>query len=275
MALVLLILVSISLRFNWKFNDSKLQLQQQQQQQHSTLRTKATTKRSDGNHNNNTNNTKRHRDMDSDVTWEWTRYHQQAPDGNVDNNSDDDDTDNGTAPINTTTVMNTTSSTPIITPSKNNLLISQYDSGTDVYYGTLLNLTRRVNQAYAKRYQFDYVILHGIAFRTKPFDHTLRKPTAASRSTYNKIILSQEAIVLQYDYVLILDSDAMMYDFTRDISTLVPDDKLLLAHQVMEEKWYWNINIGVIVFNLRHPMIHRVVFVWGSIVSYESCAGEE
>jgi hypothetical protein len=77
----------------------------------------------------------------------------------------------------------------------------------------------------------------------------------------------------RYDKLLILDSDALMYDFSRDIATLLPNDRMMLAHKVKrnESEEAWNINIGVTLWNLRHiatiPLcrawkkacIHRIV----------------
>jgi hypothetical protein len=157
-----------------------------------------------------------------------------------------------------------------ITHPSNNLLISQYDSGMDVYYATLLNISKRVNQAYASKYHFDYVALHGIAFRT-PYD-TWRVPRP-SRATYNKISIVEKAIELNYDYLLILDSDAMMYDFTRDISELIPSDRLIMAHKVYKRGFHFSVNIGVILWNLRHPMIKTVVKRWKDICTAQVFLG--
>jgi hypothetical protein len=240
----------------------------------STTKTTTTTTNSLRNSNSSSNNNinisyQYHPQLDTnsedEVVWEWHKFH-TAQQSSFPNNGYNGNT------ISTMTTNSTTTVTATITPSTNNMLISQYDSGSieDTYYGTLLNYTSRVNKAYAKRYQCDYVILHGIAFHTildgmnTPFlrKHNKKQPPA-SRAAYNKIILLQQAIARQYDYLVILDSDAIIYDFTRDLSTLVPHDKLLFAHQVKEDdQYYWNINNGVIVFNLRHPMIHRVVILW-------------
>ncbi len=57
-----------------------------------------------------------------------------------------------------------------------------------------------------------------------------------------------------YDKLLILDMDAMMYDFSRDIAHLLPQDKMLVAHKVVrgDSPVTANINIGVTLWNLQH-----------------------
>ena len=205
-----------------------------------------------------------------EVIWEWKRFHQSNSDietttATTTNTALRRNADNATTT--TTNINNNNNHTRITTnlPSRNNLLISQYDSGSDVLYGTLLNLTSRVNIAYAKKYSFDYVSLHGIAYQTI-FDTTIRIPKP-SRATYSKVLLVQAAMQLKYDYLLILDSDAMMYDFDRDVSLLIPDHKMVMAHQVhdFDKKQYYNINVGVILFNLHHPMLRRIVWLWNIV----------
>jgi hypothetical protein len=48
--------------------------------------------------------------------------------------------------------------------------------------------------------------------------------------------------------------DAMMYDFSRDIAHLLPQDKMLVAHKVVrgDSPVTANINIGVTLWNLQH-----------------------
>ena len=63
----------------------------------------------------------------------------------------------------------------------------------------------------------------------------------------------------------------MIYDFNRDIRKiqplLLPEPKMILAHQVggynnNHPKEYYNINIGVTLWNLRHAMIRTIVRRW-------------
>jgi hypothetical protein len=155
------------------------------------------------------------------------------------------------------------------------ILIAQYDAGdgggtgNHSSYAMLLNITSRINQLYAFQYQLDYVLLRGIVFRTF-YESLAQIPT--SRATYNKIYIVQKAIEWNYDYLLLLDSDAMIYDFNRDITQLLlPPHKMIVAHQVgghnnnnnnNQNKEYYNINIGVTLWNIRHTMVRTIVRRW-------------
>jgi hypothetical protein len=191
-------------------------------------------------------------DAKSKASWEWRRF-RQVQDSSVNSTRDN--------------------STIHKAPSKNYVLIGQYDSGVDSMYSTLLNISSRVNIEYAKKYEFDYVAIRGITFTT-PLDKTLRIPQP-SRATYSKLTLLERALDYQYEYLFVLDSDALVYDFTRDISQLISADKMILAHQVesFEKKQYHNINIGMILFNLRHPTMRGFLGVWKMLCAHQIMAG--
>ena len=245
--------ILVTIQMYWSWNQSFYTTNLPQEEEYRFHRSSSSSLTRNHHHHNNHNNN------DNQVMWEWRRFHHQ----NTTYMTTLHDDDNPTAQQRHGTTNNAT------LPSNNNnnkkLLIAQYDSGTNVLYGTLLNLTSRVNVAYARKYSFDYVILHGLAYRTI-FDTTLRIPQP-SRATYSKVNLIQRALELNYDYLLILDSDAMMYDFDRNVAELMPDHKMVVAHQVydFDARQYYNINVGVILFNLRHPKIRRVVWLWNIV----------
>jgi hypothetical protein len=107
-----------------------------------------------------------------------------------------------------------------------------------------------------------------------------------SRATYNKIVILQlllheETFRDKYDRVLIMDSDAMLYDFQRNIADYyVPEpdtekimteaefrnrsDYVLVAHKTnkSDSNNTGSINIGVTLWNLRHPVTPFVVQKW-------------
>jgi hypothetical protein len=68
----------------------------------------------------------------------------------------------------------------------------------------------------------------------------------------------------QYEALLLLDADAMIYDFSRDIADLLPRDKLLVAHKVKntDSNYTANINLGVTLWNLQHPVLPIIVEKW-------------
>lgn len=120
----------------------------------------------------------------------------------------------------------------------------------------------------------------------------------ASRSTYNKVAIlemalwhnrqqqqqhnassaSTASVTKYYDRLLLLDADAMLYDFDRDIATAVPDNIIFTAHRTHHPTntttttttdmtlstniSAGSINVGVTVWNLRHPQTPFLVQVW-------------
>lgn len=72
----------------------------------------------------------------------------------------------------------------------------------------------------------------------------------------------EKALELGYEFLLILDSDAMMFDFDRDISLAIPLDKMIMAHKVLKYGRDCNVNIGVVLWNLNHPLTARTLRLW-------------
>jgi hypothetical protein len=188
------------------------------------------------------------------ISWEWKRY--------------------GSTGSTSITAATSTSVTPTGTSGRAQykILIAQYDAGGSDSnyhtnsYSTLLNITSRINQLYAKQYHYDYVLLRGIVFRTF-YESYAQIPT--SRATYNKVYILQKAIEWDYDFLLLLDSDAMVYDFNRDIAqSLLPQHKMIVAHQVgdhinnNQQQEFYNINIGVTLWNIRHTMVRTILRRW-------------
>jgi hypothetical protein len=131
----------------------------------------------------------------------------------------------------------------------------------------------RVNRAYSRYYGYDYVILSGLAFVTprdvqRRVGRTKDADIPPSRATYNKIVVLEQALQLnRYDAVLLLDADALLFDFTRDVGDLLPCHKMLVAHDVAspqhnDSSSTTNINIGVTLWNLRHELTASTITAW-------------
>ena len=108
----------------------------------------------------------------------------------------------------------------------------------------------------------------------------------ASRSTYNKVAILEmvlahnnnnnkdDVAAVQYDRLLLLDADAMLYDFDHDIATAIPIDRVVAAHRTHRNTTTTttstttastntgSINVGVTVWNLRHPLTGLLVQKW-------------
>ena len=145
---------------------------------------------------------------------------------------------------------------------KRRMLIAQY-SGYGGDYTKLLNLTMPINQAYAEKWKQDFFLLQGTTL-TFPKDESCEPPS--ERSRHNKIYLLLMALRKRkdYDVLLTLDADAMVYNFSSDISALVENNDMLAAHGagVTESNRTWNINNGICLWNLRHPKTSRVAVDW-------------
>ena len=149
----------------------------------------------------------------------------------------------------------------------NRLLIAQYTGGGDNNrYTALLNLTSPVNQLYAQTWGYQYELVTGYLIQQD--DELLANEInfPESRSIYNKVILLERAVREKYyDLLLLLDSDAMLFDFSRDIASLMMNDTtMLVAHKVhrADSNHTGNINNGVTLWNLRHPATSKVAQRW-------------
>jgi hypothetical protein len=170
------------------------------------------------------------------VSWEWNRYSK-----------------------------NTTNTT-----GNNKRLLIGLFSGFDKY-ARILELTAPINKAYASEWNHDLVVLQGTAY-ILPIDGNCTPP--GRRVTLNKIMLLRMALRKRdrYDQLLLLDTDAMMYDMTRDVTTLLPpgDDNIMLTAErvkLADPLATWNINAGVMLWNLHHPLTTAVCSDWDKHVT--------
>jgi hypothetical protein len=144
-----------------------------------------------------------------------------------------------------------------------NVLIAQYSGFGD--YAKFLNLISPMHQHYAKRHGYDYVILQGTLLHIPGILHDCHPNP---RATFDKIPLLSMALSLRekYDYVLILDTDAMIVDLDNIVewSKILPSDQLLAAQRVWKYDWKnsWDINAGVTLWNLHHPEVETVLNRW-------------
>jgi len=153
-----------------------------------------------------------------------------------------------------------------IVPSKYKVLIAQYSAGQTSHYNVLLNLTEPINRLYAEKWGHDFYVLIGPALESIDSSHKKAvKNMRNTRSTYFKVTLLEHAIEKKhYDILVILDADAIFYDFSRDIAHIIPQERLLVAHKVQrnDSNNTSNVNIGVTVWNLRHTQAQWLSETW-------------
>ncbi|VEU42556.1 unnamed protein product [Pseudo-nitzschia multistriata] len=110
------------------------------------------------------------------------------------------------------------------------------------------------------------VTLQGTAFSP----HGCKAPSA--HSSINKIRLLFEAIDAgnQYDQMLLLDPDTMIYDMETDLTTLIGDKEdfvvagpAILTEEGKKDKYMpWKITSGITLWNLEHPSTKAVALDW-------------
>ena len=140
-------------------------------------------------------------------------------------------------------------------------LFSGYDK-----YAEMLELTAPINKAYARKWCQDLVVLQGTAY-ILPVDKNCTPP--GQRVTLNKVALLRAALERkdEYEQLLILDTDAMMYDFDFDVTSILSDNVMVAAKRVHKNESLntWNINAGVMLWNLHHEQTPTVVRAWESL----------
>jgi hypothetical protein len=138
------------------------------------------------------------------------------------------------------------------TTLRRKLLIAQYVGGGQDYL-EMMELTSKASRAYARKWNCDYLQQKGIPIGWKP-----------EHATYNKPPVLQMALSRQgYDAVLLLDADAVIVDHDFDILELLSEEYMIAAQAVnLKDPHTTNINIGVTLWNLRHPNTREVVDEW-------------
>ena len=166
------------------------------------------------------------------------------------------------------------------------LLIAQYDYGSSYLnnsYVEIIKSTSKVNKAYARKWNHDYLLARGVFISTSPGKSYLTWGRKAAGSTSNKVGILEYALqhpTKKWDYVLLLDSDAMIYDFELDIAEYYNMTNVaLIAHRV----WYFdtytthNINAGVMLWNLKYNLSSRIILDWDKNIHqvFETKVGED
>jgi hypothetical protein len=131
------------------------------------------------------------------------------------------------------------------------VLVGQF-SGNNTKYTALLETARPIHKAYAAKWKYDFVTFQGVLMGCLDW-----------HSTFTKIGILMLAMREGYDYLLLMDADAIIVDFDIPIPQLLPGDPktmMIMAQRVTEPGW--DINAGVLAFSLKHPNLPQVVKEW-------------
>jgi len=138
--------------------------------------------------------------------------------------------------------------------AKSNLLILQTSDGRPTSsYSRMLDTLQGTSLAYAAQWGFHYLRWDGLA-----------KGRQAWHATYNRIYLLH-ALHQQgrFDWVLFLDPDAVLRDPRLSVEDLLDERYAVLGCQGGDDPThFWDINIGVAFFNLRHREFGSVIKGW-------------
>ncbi len=129
------------------------------------------------------------------------------------------------------------------------LLIGHYTSQdeADNYRVMMKTSAQAISRAYCRRWRCDVVTLEGTLFK---------------HPTHNKVGLVETAFWRGYQRLLLLDADCILVNHTVDVTRLIPNNKMVMAHHIWGNitREPWNTNVGVTLWNLRHPWL--LYFAW-------------
>ncbi|KAG7343365.1 hypothetical protein IV203_021310 [Nitzschia inconspicua] len=155
-----------------------------------------------------------------------------------------------------------TTKDPKVTSTSRRLMIGLYSGYDD--YAKLLEQAVWSARVYGQKWgqNVTVVTLQGTSFAPNGC-----RPKDDSQTTLNKIRLLFHAIDNsdEYDQVLLLDADALVYNMDVDLTTLLDETKHLVAAQplpVTHKRERWEIHSGVTLWNLNHPYITSVAVDW-------------
>ena len=146
--------------------------------------------------------------------------------------------------------------------SQKRLLIAQYTSTG--LQAELFEITRVINMEYAKTWKHDIVFLNVTTNSSQQND----------LSRLLRIALEKRE---NYDQVLILDADTMIFDFNKDITTLLRGDEMLVAQRFnrSDPVKTWKVATGVTLWNLRHSLTPTIEKAWSKIPTRSNINGTD
>jgi len=129
-------------------------------------------------------------------------------------------------------------------------------------YKDMLALSRTANEAYALKHGFRYQSYIGIKRGCFPW-----------HAVFNRIFLIHEFIVTGFGgWIFYLDADAYVYDRDFDLARYIDgySDKALIAAPAGTSGDRWNINSGVLLFNLGHATGRQIIEDWHADIMQSS-----
>lgn len=124
-------------------------------------------------------------------------------------------------------------------------------------YAEMLSHSSRTVRAYCKRHGYDYRSYVGIKRGVWPW-----------QATFNRLFLLCELVERGYrGWVVYMDADAFIVDQTFDLDRLLRDQsrRVAIMARVGQPQDWWDVNAGVLLFNLSRPAARDLVRHWKAL----------
>jgi hypothetical protein len=133
-------------------------------------------------------------------------------------------------------------------------------------YARLLEASAPSTRAFCAIHDYEYEAFVGIKRGSRPW-----------HATFNRIDLLNEALDQDFDgWIVYLDADSFVVDLNFDFTAYLEQhaDAPLIARAVIPGKApTWNINAGVLIFNMKHPQTRSLIRTWKGLFDLSRKAG--
>jgi len=124
-------------------------------------------------------------------------------------------------------------------------------------YNQMLDVTSEINKKYCDRHGYSFAEYRGIKRGVHPW-----------HATFNRIYLIQEIMLNypKYEWIMYIDADAMVVDFSRKIEQVIVDanaqDKVIIIDGYGLKHENMKINAGIFLFNTKHESSMNLIELW-------------
>lgn len=143
--------------------------------------------------------------------------------------------------------------------NKNTVIVQTSDGHR---YKPMIDATQELHKRYASRHGYDYFRFDGVKRGLKPW-----------HAAFNRVYIIEELIKEgKYDWVLYMDADAVIIDLSKSLSEFLDDRYSIVACRGSSDDptVTWNVNNGIIFFNLRHPSTLPIIMLWKAMYENHS-----
>jgi glycosyltransferase involved in cell wall biosynthesis len=155
---------------------------------------------------------------------------------------------------------------PIVPNNTRGEIVLLQSSDAEIY-APMLEQSARTTRAYAEKHGYRYDAFVGIKRGILPW-----------HASYNRIDMLMALIADDFQgWVFYIDADAWIADLDFDLAAYLSDKAryaLIAAPAGHYRDQYWNVNNGVVLFNLGHPFARAFIIEWERFLSRYDVAAE-